>query len=211
MTTTQKTTSSSIGQPGRAPSRSRRYANHTVDIPAKAKTTPSTRSNTAAGVSYREFSNLNGPLNVVASDDTMEVTDGAEATGRVDLLVLDGAKALVGYDHPFFGRFAAVVTHEHGAGRITTVGTIPDPTLAADLLRWLVPAAEAGAWDGLPASVTVHSATNGTGERIHVVHNWSWTPQHIRLPRPLTDVLAREADATEELHLSPWGVRVMAD
>ena len=44
---------------------------------------------------------------------------------------------IVGYDHPHFGRFPAVVSNEHGRGRITTVGTVPNSALAADLIRWL--------------------------------------------------------------------------
>ena len=46
---------------------------------------------------------------------------------------------IVGYDHPHFGQFPAVVSTEHGQGRITTVGTVPNPALAADLVRWLAP------------------------------------------------------------------------
>ena len=118
--------------------------------------------------------------------------------------------SVVGYDHPHFGRFPAIVTNEHGRGRVTTVGTVPNPTLAADLIRWLAPATASEAWDGLPASVTVHSATNGVGERVHVVHNWGWTPQHIRLPHPMADVVVEDSSATEDLHLGAWDVQVIA-
>jgi beta-galactosidase len=56
--------------------------------------------------------------------------------------------------------------------------------------------------------VTVHSATNADGERIHVVHNWSWTPVEVVLPHEMTDVLT-EGDPTGYLELDPWDVRVM--
>ena len=92
----------------------------------------------AGGVRYQEFSNLNEPLPVVAETDAIVLSEGAAATDWIDGLISDGAKVIVGYDHPHFGRFPTVVSSEHGQGRITTVGTVPNPALAADLVRWLV-------------------------------------------------------------------------
>ena len=62
--------------------------------------------------------------------------------------------------------------------------------MAAGLIRWAAPGADSQRWPDLPASVTVTSATNPDGERIHVVHNWSWTPQQVTLPQPMEDLLA---------------------
>ena len=117
---------------------------------------------------------------------------------------------VVGYSHPHFGRFPAVVSTDHGRGRITTVGTLPNPELAADLIRWLVPEPQRG-WGDRPESVTVHSATNAAAERIHVIHNWSWQPAGMSLPRPMVDVLADSADPLETLDLGPWDVRVLRE
>ena len=74
------------------------------------------------GVRYQEFSNLSEPLPVVAETDAINLSDGATATGWVDQLISDGAKVIVGYEHPHFGRFPSVVSSEYGRGRITTVG-----------------------------------------------------------------------------------------
>jgi beta-galactosidase len=57
----------------------------------------------------------------------------------------------------------------------------------------------------------VHSATNADGERIHVVHNWSWTPVQLTLPREMTDILAESEASTRDLELGPWDVRVLAE
>ena len=59
--------------------------------------------------------------------------------------------------------------------------------------------------------MTVHSATNAAGERIHVVHNWSWTPAQLALPREMTDILAEDDAPTKDLELGPWDVRVLAE
>ncbi|MCW2810508.1 MAG: beta-galactosidase [Friedmanniella sp.] len=164
----------------------------------------------AAGVSYQEFSNLNHPLPVASAGDDLTVSAGSHGTRWVDCLVTDGATVLAEYDHPHFGRFPAVVTTQHGAGRITTVGTVPDQSLARDLVRWLVPEA-AVEWGALPDSVTVSSATTSEGGRLHVVHNWSWDPQVVGTPVSMRDVLDPDRTQLEQLDLGPWDVRVLLE
>jgi beta-galactosidase len=164
----------------------------------------------AAGVRYQEFSNLGEPLPVAAETDAIALSEGAAATDWIDGLISDGAKVIIGYDHPHFGRFPTVVSNEYGQGRITTVGTVPNPALAADLVRWLI-SGQDPMWGTLPASVTVHSATNADGARIHVIHNWSWTPADLTLPRAMTDILAEADGTTKDLELGPWDVRVLAE
>jgi beta-galactosidase len=164
----------------------------------------------AGGVHYQEFSNLAEALPVVGETDAISLSEGAAATDWVDGLINDDAKVIVGYDHPHFGRFATVVSSDHGRGRITTVGTVPNDVLAADLVRWISPV-QNESWGSLPPSVTVNSATNGAGERIHVVHNWSWTSVHLILPRQMTDLLADDEAPTSDLELDAWDVRVLAE
>jgi beta-galactosidase len=163
-----------------------------------------------AGVRYQEFSNLTEPLPVVAETDVINLSEGAEAIGWIDMLMSDGAKVIVSYEHPHFGRFPAVVSSEYGQGRITTVGTVPNPAFAADLVRWFAPPPQTEMWGGLPESVTVYSATNSAGERIHVLHNWSWAPVRVNPPPDMTDVLANGGNPISDLELGPWDVRVVA-
>ena len=59
--------------------------------------------------------------------------------------------------------------------------------------------------------MTVNSATNRDGQRIHVVHNWSWQSVTLALPQPLTDVLDNESQPVQEIALGPWDVRVFAE
>ena len=165
----------------------------------------------AAGVRYQEFSNLHEPLAVTAESDAIELSPGAAGRDWVDGLIGEGAKVVLGYEHPHFGRYPAVVTNDHGQGRITTVGTLPTPELAADLMRWLVPAQEQP-WADRPASTTVHSATNALGERVHVVHNWSWDPVTVPLPTAMVDLLVEgSSERLDSLQLGPWDVRVLRE
>jgi beta-galactosidase len=164
----------------------------------------------AAGVWYDEFSNLaaNLPVRAVPGSPLVLPND-ATATHWVDGLTVVDAEVLAEYDHPHFGRWPAVTTRRHGAGRVTHVGTVPGRGLARALAAWLAPAPCSG-WRDLPASVTVATGTSPTGQRVHVVHNWSWQPADVQAPGSLADVLDGSAvPHGTALHLGPWDVRIL--
>jgi beta-galactosidase len=158
----------------------------------------------AAGVAYDEYSNLSADLPVRGVG--LELGDDAAGTRWADGLRVDGAEVLAGYDHPHFGRWLAITTRAHGSGRITYVGTVPNPALAAALFRWIQPAA----WTEVPSSVSVTSASTADGQRLRFVHNWSWDTVTIDLPHAVHDVLA-DAATDGKLTLGPWDVRVLLD
>ena len=164
----------------------------------------------AAGIRYDEFSNLGRdiPLRAVPGSP-LELPEHATATRWVDGLTVVDADVLAEYDHPHFGRWPAVTTRRHGAGRVTYVGTVPGRDLAQALARWLAPSAVSG-WRDLPVSVTATTGTSPDGRRVHVVHNWSWEPVRVEAPVELSDVLAgTSVRAGAALELGAWDVRVL--
>ena len=166
-----------------------------------------------AGVHYLEFTNLPVDVPVVGEGWT-----GA-AHAWADGLLVGDAQVLAGYDHPHLKQFAAITTREHGAGRVTTVGTLPDRALGARLGRWLATTSvPADPWrEARPATVTVHTMEpTGTGgpdlARLRVVHNWSWETAALALPATVRDVLTDEWLAEGgSLELGPWDVRVLRE
>ena len=161
----------------------------------------------AAGVHYQEFANLEGPVAVEAA----ELGAGPfRATAWSEYLEPDDAQVLATYDDPHLSAWPAVTTHEHGAGRITVVGTVPDQELARALLAWAVPRPAHG-WPDLPPSVRVTTATHPDGSRGAFVHHWGWGDVAVPVPVPVSDVLdASVRLATGDcLPLGPWDVRVL--
>jgi beta-galactosidase len=57
----------------------------------------------------------------------------------------------------------------------------------------------------------MHSATNADGQRIHVIHNWSWTPARLTLAGDMIDILADGDQPIRDLELGAWDVRVFAE
>lgn len=166
----------------------------------------------AAGVHYEEFSNLRHALPVAASEP-FEASGDATAHLWADGLITDGADVLARYEHPRFGDFPAVTTNAHGSGRVTVVGTVPSPALAADLVRWAMPsviADELAADRALPVSVA--SGTLPDGRRAWFAFNWSWSDTAITLDRDVTDALSAAAHAAgTELPLAAWSTLTLID
>jgi beta-galactosidase len=183
------------------------YADHE----ARARLDPAPgRLAGAAGVTYDEFSNLAHGVRVHGvPGGPLQVPANATATHWIEGLTVVDADVLASYDHPHFGRWPAVTTRRHGAGRVTSVGTVPGRDLARELAAWLAPATRGG-WQGLPASVTATTGTSPDGRRVHIVHNWSWEPTSVQAPVDLSDALNEHpVPAGTVLDLGPWDVRVL--
>ena len=167
----------------------------------------------AAGVRYDEFSNIADDLPVrAASDAPFDLPPAAAGTRWIDGLCPDGAQVLARYEHPHFGRWAAVTTHPHGLGRVTYLGTVPNRPLAAALFRWLVSPRDDQRWQTTAPGVTSIGATARNGQRVRFLHNWSWEPATVRAPIPVRDLLSgRERDAGAQLDLGAWDVRVFVE
>jgi len=179
------------------------YADH------EARARHESRLAEASGAWYDEFSNLATDLPVRATPGSpLELPDGASATYWVDGLTVEDAEVLAEYDHPHFGRWPVATTRRHGAGRVTSVGTVSGRGLAQALATWLAPEPVSGWWE-LPTSVTVMTGTGTDGRRVHVVHNWSWQPVRAQAPTSLTDVLDGSwAPSGGAVRLGAWDVRV---
>ncbi len=159
----------------------------------------------AAGIRYDEFANLDAELRLSGVDGgPLRLPGDTTATRWADGVTV--LEADVRYRHPHFGRWPAVTTRRHGAGRITYVGTVPGTGLARALATWLAPIPVSG-WTDLPPSVSAATATAPDGRRVHVVHNWGWQPVGVATPGPLRDALTDES--VSGVDLGPWDVRIL--
>jgi len=149
----------------------------------------------AAGVWYDEYATLDAPVGIDGA-----TFGGGQAEGWADALVADGAGVVAVYSSGIYAGRPAVTSREHGAGRVTYVGTLPDLALATSILRWAVPIASASEWQ-LDAPVTVTSGSSG-GERVWFISNWSPEPATAHPPK---------RSGEEPIVLEPWDVTVLVE
>jgi beta-galactosidase len=169
----------------------------------------------AVGAAYGEYSNLARPLAVRAADGSdFAVPEGARAEAWADGLESEGAAPLAFYDHPHFGRWPAVTSQPFGRGRVTYVGTLPNPALGAALTGWVM--AQAGLSPriaDMPEPLRAATARNRDGERLWFLTNWSATEQTVpALPAAGVDLLTDEpVGSGDPLALGPWDVRILVE
>lgn len=179
-----------------------------ADADACIRTDPKpARLSDAAGVSYQEYANLRATLPIIA--ETEWISEEAGGVDWMECLTPDGAEVLARPDHPHYKQWAALASNEHGAGRITTVGVIPNAALARDLMAW---ATDANSVWNLPTTVRRSSAVNPQGHRIHFLFNWSWDEAQVDLPVDLVDVLDGSGlTAGQSVTLGAWGTRILRE
>ena len=157
-----------------------------------------------AGVSYVEVTNLGEPVPLRGG------VFGGSASHVAELLIPDGAEVLAEYDHPHLGQWAASTTRKRGAGRVTVVGTVPDPVFAEQFARWLLPQPVSG-WV-CPASVTAATMRRPDGRRLHILHNWGWDHQSVATPAALSDAGSGAGFRIGDVvSMGPWDVRIFVD
>jgi beta-galactosidase len=168
----------------------------------------------AVGARYWEFTNLANPIpvHVVQQGTNLAVANG-HAIGWADGLVPETATPLARYEHPHLARWAAITTNAYGAGRVTYIGTLPDPPLAEALARWVATTSlPEDPWRERPASVTSTGARAANGRRIRFLSNWNWDPVAVELPHAVDDLLSGQTlPAGESVTLGPWDVRVLVE
>ena len=164
----------------------------------------------AAGFHYQEFSNLAKPL-ALKGDPFHEgpenlVSDWAE------MLLLDSAKPLAYYDHPFFAKYPAITENRFGKGSVTYEGTVLSDGLQQKVLEHVLDQAQLlGPDQKLPAGVRVKHATGGVGKSFHFYFNFSAAPQRVVYAYGgATELLTNRPLAQgAQLALEPWGVAIV--
>lgn len=162
----------------------------------------------AAAVGYNLYSNLEQPV-PVRSAEGFALHEGACAQGWMDELQLEGADPLVWYDHHSFGRYPAITTHQVGAGRISYVGTCPNPQLGRSVAEWVLNRtgiSPLGA--GLPEPVRVTAASQPSGDRLMFITNFSHDEKRVSSPVSGQDLMTG-GWVDQEVELAPWDVRIL--
>jgi beta-galactosidase len=165
-----------------------------------------------AGFSYQEFSNLEGALQL--KDDPFHVTADNKVEYWAEFLMLEHAKALAYYDHPFFGRWPAITENEFGAGTLLYEGTyLSNKLQTAILKRELEKIGLTGPDQQLPAAVHVQHGVNRVGKRLHYYFNYSGAEvKSVYTYGAGTDLLDGKAVAhAQELTLAPWDVAIVEE
>ncbi len=164
----------------------------------------------AAGFHYQEFSNLAKPL--ALKGDPFQAGAENRVSDWADMLLLDQAKVLAYYDHPFFGKYPAITENPFGKGMLTYEGSVLSDGLQQKILaRVLEQAQLTGPDQKLPPAVRVKHGTSRAGRPMHYYFNFSPSPQRFTYTYAVGQNLIsnRTVSSGAGLTLEPWGVAIV--
>jgi beta-galactosidase len=131
-----------------------------------------------------------------------------------EMLVVDTAKPLAYYDHPFFEKYPAITRNRFGGGTLTYEGTVLSDKLQDKvLLNVLEMAGLVGADQQLPAAVRVKHGVNRNGKMIHYYFNYSSDKQTFPYSYGAgSDLLMETAVVPKQtITLKPWDLVVVEE
>lgn len=166
----------------------------------------------AAGFHYQEFSSLKQPLPL--KGDPYHVGEANKVSDWAEMLLLDTARPLAYYDHPFFAQYPAITRNSFGSGTFTYEGTVLSDALQEKvLLDVLQNAGLTGPDQKLPAAVRVKHGVTDRGQKLHYYFNYSSQPQTFDYAYGGgSDLLTQKAVGTsQKLTLQPWDVAIVAE
>ena len=166
----------------------------------------------AAGIHYQEFSSLAHHL--ALKDDPFQAGDDNRVTTWAEMLILDTAKALAYYDHPFFGKYPAITENAFGKGTLTYEGTVLSDKLQSEVLRAVLhKAGLTGPDQNLPAPVRVKHGVNRKGKTLHFYLNYSSEPQRFAYEYGAGSEIFQQIAVShgQSITLKPWDVAIIEE
>ena len=166
----------------------------------------------ACGIYYSQFTI---PQNVSLKGDPFGVgNENNKVNAWMELIMPTTAKVVAYYDHPVWGKYAAVTQNEYGKGLATYIGCMTSSAVTEKILADAVK--KAGLWganQNLYYPVITKYGINDQGKTIRYLFNYSATPAKVKY----TFGSGRELFTGEpviknnEVVLEPWGVKIIEE
>lgn len=169
------------------------------------------------GIDYNQFTRpakgLTLDLHGAEADEV-----GPACQGLIELLnPRSDTQVLASYDHPVWGRYAAVTRHDYGHGSAEWIGTLPS---AQGMRQLLSDAADAAGLSGpardLAGLVTVREGINALGEQVAYLLNYS--SKEVKLDAPYGGHLlvadgqadpGAHVDQGQSMTIGPWDLAII--
>ena len=165
-----------------------------------------------AGFSYQQFTNIDtlslkgNPFEVSEAENYVSVW--------AELLTVETAEALAVYDHPYWGKYAALTKNHYGKGSITYLGTWPSKAILKKVIQQS--AREAKVLDtaqNITFPIITRSGQNAKKKKVHYFLNYSADAQAFSYPfeAGVELLTGKEIRVDESMHLKPWDLAIVEE
>lgn len=166
----------------------------------------------ACGIYYNEFTT---PQNVSLKGDPFRVgEENNKVTTWMELLTTSTAKVLAYYDHPVWGKYAAVTQNNYGRGLATYIGCATGNAVTEKILEDAVK--KAGLWGDaqkLSFPIITKQGVNAKGRTIHYLFNYS--AKAITIDYPFANgqelLTGGVINKNSSVELESWGVKIIEE
>ena len=168
--------------------------------------------NEACGISYSQFTVPNG---VSLKGDPYKVGEGQNKINTwMELITPTTAQVLAYYDHPQWGKYAAITQNQYGKGLATYIGCVTSATLTEHILKQALK--KSNLWGNdqqLAFPLITKSGINQQGKIVRYYFNYSATPQKATyLYKNGTELLSNKAVLqNSSMDLDAWGVKIVEE
>ena len=165
----------------------------------------------ACGIYYNEFT---VPQNVSLKGDPFGAGADNKISTWMELITPITATTLAWYDHPVWGKYAAVTENKYGKGLATYVGCVTSNTITEKIVADAVKKAGLhGPDQQLSFPLITKSGVNKDGATIRYYFNYSATEKSFQYPwGTATDLLTGATiQRSQQLQLPAWGFMVLKE
>lgn len=164
----------------------------------------------AAGVTYSQFAI---PEKVGIRGEGYTASPG-EVRWWMEFLEPTTASVLASYDHPAWGRYAALTRNKYGQGEVTYVGFMPGDALMNKIVTGAADRAKVTRLPpGLQYPLIVRGGRNGKNRALHYLLNYSPAARTLTYPFGAGKDLLSGKPVVQggSLELPPWGAAIVEE
>ncbi len=167
--------------------------------------------NEACGITYSQFTI---PENVSLKDDPFGVGKDNTVQKWMELITPGTAKVLAYYNHPVWGKYAAITQNNYGKGVATYVGCMTSAAITSKIMENAVKGAGLwGADQDLKFPLITKSGVNQQQKAIHYYFNYSANPSLFNYTYHTgKELLSGTAvDTGKPVEIGAWGVKIIEE
>ena len=166
----------------------------------------------ACGIYYSQFT---VPQNVSLKDDPFQVgSENNKVNTWMELITPTTAKVLAYYDHPVWGKYAAITQNKYGKGSATYIGCLTsNPVMEKVLADELKNTDLWGEAQKLYFPVITKEGVNQRGKTVHYFFNYSAKPVSVNYTFHNGHELLSDKTVVQNslLELKAWGIKIIEE
>lgn len=165
----------------------------------------------ACGFSYQQFINIR---QLKLRDNPFHVKDSENYVSTwAELLVQETTKVLAWYDHPYWGKYAAVTSNRYGEGTVVYIGSLPSEAVLTEIFKRELDRSGINRPDDLGFPLIVRSGVNSEGKEIHYFLNYSGKAQLLNYPfqNGIELFTNQQIISDQKQKIDPWGILLVEE